>query len=73
MQQGGSPSPFDRNMGTKMAIKAGVWLSEQVQAACNPEGEVYTNDPNSAILLGVVKKAYNYGPVTELKKEADFK
>ena len=22
MQQGGSPSPFDRNMGTKMAIKA---------------------------------------------------
>lgn len=36
--QGGRPSPFDRNMGTKMAAKCVEILVEQVQAAKQPDG-----------------------------------
>lgn len=31
MQQGGSPTPFDRNLGTKMGSKAVEWFSEQLK------------------------------------------
>lgn len=31
MQQGGMPSPFDRNFGTKMAAKALHYMSDQIQ------------------------------------------
>lgn len=31
MQQGGMPSPFDRNFGTKMAAKALQYMSDQIQ------------------------------------------
>ena len=30
MQQGGYPSPFDRNFGTKMAAKANLWMIDQI-------------------------------------------
>ncbi|XP_061647844.1 ATP-dependent 6-phosphofructokinase, liver type isoform X2 [Phyllopteryx taeniolatus] len=30
LQQGGSPSPFDRNYGTKLGVKAIQWISEKV-------------------------------------------
>ncbi|KAL8164959.1 UNVERIFIED_CONTAM: hypothetical protein K2H54_019592 [Gekko kuhli] len=30
MQQGGAPSPFDRNFGTKIAAKAVLWLSKKL-------------------------------------------
>uniref|UniRef100_A0A3P9LXJ4 ATP-dependent 6-phosphofructokinase n=1 Tax=Oryzias latipes TaxID=8090 RepID=A0A3P9LXJ4_ORYLA len=30
MQQGGAPSPFDRNFGTKMSAKAMQWLSKKL-------------------------------------------
>lgn len=29
-QQGGRPTPFDRNMGTKMGSKASDWFSERI-------------------------------------------
>lgn len=28
--QGGAPSPFDRNFGTKLGVKAVQWLSERL-------------------------------------------
>ncbi|KAJ7322188.1 hypothetical protein JRQ81_018475 [Phrynocephalus forsythii] len=31
MQQGGAPSPFDRNFGTKISAKAVLWLSKKLQ------------------------------------------
>lgn len=31
MQQGASPSPFDRNFGTKLAAKACEWLTSQLE------------------------------------------
>jgi len=36
--QGGRPSPFDRNMGSRMAIKCAEKLLEQIQASKTPDG-----------------------------------
>ena len=38
MQQGGYPSPFDRNYGTKMAAKGVEWLAEMVERFMDPSG-----------------------------------
>ena len=39
MQQGGRPSPFDRNMGTKMAAKCVEWLCTEVQRHKQEDGK----------------------------------
>lgn len=36
--QGGRPSPFDRNMGSRMAIKCVEKLIEQIQACKTEQG-----------------------------------
>ncbi|KAM3967551.1 ATP-dependent 6-phosphofructokinase isoform 2-T2 [Aphomia sociella] len=65
MQQGGSPTPFDRNMGTKMAAKCLRWLVETLQKGP-------TNTPDSACLLGVVKRQYKFTPLEDLKLQTNF-
>lgn len=30
MLQGGAPSPFDRNFGTKLGVRAIQWISEKM-------------------------------------------
>ncbi|XP_034836312.1 ATP-dependent 6-phosphofructokinase isoform X3 [Maniola hyperantus] len=65
MQQGGSPTPFDRNMGTKMAAKCLHWLVETIQ-----KGPARGAD--SACLLGVVKRQYKFTPLEELKAQTNF-
>jgi 6-phosphofructokinase 1 len=73
MQQGGRPSPFDRNMGTKMAAKCVEWLIQELTAAKQPDGKIYTKEPSSAALLGLIKRASVFSPVQELKDQADFR
>ena len=73
MQQGGSPTPFDRNMGTKLAAKAVEWMVEQLDQAVQPDGSICANKPESAVMLGIVKRYYAYTPVPELKDQTDFK
>lgn len=59
MQQGGYPSPFDRNMGTKMAAKANVWMSEQIAANLKSDGKtVDANGKDTACLLGMRRLHY---------------
>jgi len=38
--QGGRPSPFDRNMGSRMAIKCAEKLLEQIQGSKAVDGTV---------------------------------
>ncbi|GFW04401.1 ATP-dependent 6-phosphofructokinase [Trichonephila clavipes] len=73
MQQGGSPSPFDRNFGTKLAAKAAEWLLKQVEANAQPNNTVVCKAPETAVLLGLVKRQYNFTPVQNLRQETDFK
>ena len=58
MQQGGYPSPFDRNMGTKMAAKAHNWLAEQITSNLSSEGVVKAGNRHSACLLGMRTRHY---------------
>lgn len=72
MQQGGSPTPFDRNLGTKMGAKAVEWFSEQFKKYTKADGRTVTTDPTSAVMLGIVRRQYRFTPFTELIDVTDF-
>ncbi|KAL7851367.1 hypothetical protein AOLI_G00217230 [Acnodon oligacanthus] len=71
MQQGGAPSPFDRNFGTKIAAKAMQWISKKLKEFYI-EGRVFAHTEDSACLLGMRRRALVFQPVTQLKEETDF-
>ncbi|XP_034938454.1 ATP-dependent 6-phosphofructokinase isoform X2 [Chelonus insularis] len=72
MQQGGSPTPFDRNLGTKMGAKAVEWFSTELKKCTNAEGQVIAADSTSAVMLGIIKRQYRYTPLAELVDHTDF-
>ncbi|XP_017891872.1 ATP-dependent 6-phosphofructokinase isoform X1 [Ceratina calcarata] len=72
MQQGGSPTPFDRNLGTKMGSKAVDWFSEQLKKCTNSDGRTSTMDPDSAVMIGIVRRQYRFTPLMELVEVTDF-
>ncbi|KAK3543301.1 hypothetical protein QTP70_014038 [Hemibagrus guttatus] len=71
LQQGGAPSPFDRNFGTKLGVRAVQWLSEKMTATFR-QGSVFANSPDTACVLGLTGKGLTFTPVTELKMQTDF-
>lgn len=72
MQQGGSPTPFDRNMGTKQAAKTVEWMIEQLKKYTREDGTVFADSPDTAVMMGVVRRQYRFTPLLELKKETNF-
>ncbi|KAH8269454.1 hypothetical protein KR018_003383, partial [Drosophila ironensis] len=72
MQQGGSPTPFDRNMGTKMAAKCVDWLATQIKANIDANGVVNCKSPETATLLGIVSRQYRFSPLVDLIGETNF-
>nr|CAI5832859.1 unnamed protein product [Callosobruchus analis] len=72
MQQGDSPTPFDRNLGTKMAAKAVDWMVCQLKNNMDKDGNVNCTDPNTACLLGIVKRQYKCTSLAELKEQSNF-
>ncbi|XP_966779.1 ATP-dependent 6-phosphofructokinase isoform X3 [Tribolium castaneum] len=72
MQQGGSPTPFDRNVGTKMASKAVEWMINQLKSNMSSDGSVSCSSQDSVVLLGIVKRQYKFTPVAELKEQTNF-
>uniref|UniRef100_A0A9J8C4X7 ATP-dependent 6-phosphofructokinase n=1 Tax=Cyprinus carpio carpio TaxID=630221 RepID=A0A9J8C4X7_CYPCA len=73
MQQGGSPSPFDRNFGTKISAKAMQWISKKLKECYREDdGHVFANTEDSACLLGMRRRALVFQPVIQLKDETDF-
>uniref|UniRef100_A0A8C6LZ62 6-phosphofructokinase n=1 Tax=Nothobranchius furzeri TaxID=105023 RepID=A0A8C6LZ62_NOTFU len=71
MQQGGTPSPFDRNFGTKMGMKSVLWLTDKLKE-CYRHGRIFANSKDSACVLGMRKRALVFQPLAELKNETDF-
>ncbi|KAK3551720.1 hypothetical protein QTP70_023245 [Hemibagrus guttatus] len=71
MQQGGAPSPFDRNFGTKISAKAMQWISKKLNE-CYRQGRVFANTEDSACLLGMRRRNLIFQPVVQLKDETDF-
>ncbi|XP_018613258.1 ATP-dependent 6-phosphofructokinase, platelet type-like isoform X3 [Scleropages formosus] len=73
MQQGGAPSPFDRNFGTKIAAKAMQWISKKLKESYRQdEGRVFANTEDSCCLLGMRRRALVFQPVVQLKDQTDF-
>uniref|UniRef100_A0A8C2N9U9 ATP-dependent 6-phosphofructokinase n=1 Tax=Capra hircus TaxID=9925 RepID=A0A8C2N9U9_CAPHI len=71
MQQGGSPTPFDRNFATKMGAKAMNWMSGKIKESYR-NGRIFANTPDSGCVLGMRKRALVFQPVTELQEQTDF-
>ncbi|XP_075896310.1 ATP-dependent 6-phosphofructokinase, liver type [Nelusetta ayraudi] len=71
LQQGGAPSPFDRNFGTKLGVRAIQWLSEKMSENFRDD-HVFANSPDTACVLGLNRKVISFTPVTELKAATDF-
>ncbi|XP_030623092.1 ATP-dependent 6-phosphofructokinase, platelet type isoform X5 [Chanos chanos] len=71
MQQGGAPSPFDRNFGTKISAKAMQWISKKLNETYR-QGRVFANTEDSACLLGMRRRALIFQPVVQLRDETDF-
>ncbi|CAI9569532.1 unnamed protein product [Staurois parvus] len=72
MQQGGAPSPFDRNFGTKISAKAIQWISRKLKE-CYRKGRVFANTEDTVCLLGMRRRALVFQPVMQLRDETDFK
>ncbi|XP_070784327.1 ATP-dependent 6-phosphofructokinase, platelet type isoform X5 [Enoplosus armatus] len=71
MQQGGAPSPFDRNFGTKISAKAMQWVTKKLVETFR-QGRVFANTEDSCCLLGMRRRALVFQPVVQLKEETDF-
>ncbi|XP_068085578.1 ATP-dependent 6-phosphofructokinase isoform X2 [Anabrus simplex] len=72
MQQGGSPTPFDRNLGTKMAAQTVSYMVGLLKDAVKDDGTVNISTPESAVMVGIMKRQYKFSPLEELKKVTDF-
>ncbi|GAB1297902.1 ATP-dependent 6-phosphofructokinase [Apodemus speciosus] len=70
MQQGGAPSPFDRNFGTKISARAMDWITAKLKGS-QGTGKKFVSD-DSICVLGICKRDFLFQPVAELKKETDF-
>lgn len=71
-QQGGTPSPFDRNQGTKMSAKATHWILDQISKNLSPDGTVSATTEESACILCLQQHAYKFIPIHTLVEETDF-
>ncbi|XP_051050744.1 ATP-dependent 6-phosphofructokinase, platelet type isoform X2 [Phodopus roborovskii] len=70
MQQGGAPSPFDRNFGTKISARAMDWITEKLKGS-QGTGKKYVSD-DSICVLGISKRDLLFQPVVELREKADL-
>ncbi|KAM6216188.1 LOW QUALITY PROTEIN: ATP-dependent 6-phosphofructokinase, platelet type [Rhynchocyon petersi] len=70
MQQGGAPSPFDRNFGTKLSARAMQWITAKLKESPVPGKRFATDD--SVCVLGISKRNLIFQPVAELLKDTDF-
>jgi 6-phosphofructokinase 1 len=70
MQQGGVPSPFDRNLGLKLASKS---LNHIISCLEGSKEQNYkVNTPESACVIGIRRKQITFTPVEELAADTDF-
>ena len=72
LQQGGSPSPYDRILGAKMGSKAATFIMEQVQKNTLADGQLQATSCESAAILGILGQSYSFSPLALLEKRTDF-
>lgn len=67
IQQGGSPSPFDRILSIKMAARAVEWLVKTALASRQESGEVVADKPDSCTILGLLERQVAFTPVDSVR------
>ena len=73
LQQGIYPSPYDRIYGAKISSKASEKMIELTEKYYK-DGTVDTGeDPETALMVGVIGKSYAYTPLQKLKTATNFK
>ena len=74
LQQGDSPSPYDRILGTKYAAHAVDYFLKQMEECLVGEegGELRPNTPQSACMVGVRGTSMVTTPLCDLIEETDF-
>lgn len=72
LQQGGSPSPYDRILGIKMGSKAVNFMLEQVPKNKLTNGQLRATSRESAAILGILGQNYTFSPLALLAKRTDF-
>jgi len=65
---GGAPSPFDRNMGTKLAATTVEWMT----AILDQNDPSVLSSSESAVVLGIVARHKTLTPITDLVDVTDF-
>ncbi|KAI3385035.1 hypothetical protein SNEBB_005683 [Seison nebaliae] len=72
-QQGGMPSPFDRNLGLKFATKS-LWRMQEFLEGTkvDKDGMIQINKKDSACVVGLVTKQITFTPVEDLVPNSDF-
>uniref|UniRef100_A0A8C9UWG6 ATP-dependent 6-phosphofructokinase n=1 Tax=Spermophilus dauricus TaxID=99837 RepID=A0A8C9UWG6_SPEDA len=70
MQQGGVPSPFDRNFGTKISARAMQWITTKLKESYGKGKKCVSDD--YICVLGISKRNVLFQPVADLKEETDF-
>lgn len=56
-----------------MAAKATDWLLTQLKANKQADGTITCTGPDTAVLMGLVRRQYLFTPVQSLKQETNFK
>lgn len=71
IQQGWSPSPFDRKLAVRFAMKGLEWMMQQVEKY-GRNGRVKTDATDTVVLIGLCNGHYKITPINELKDKADI-
>lgn len=72
IQQGDTPTSFDRSLGVKLGAKAIDWLYDNLDKFKNGAGKICTQLPESVMVIGLFGDQYCYTPMEELVPYIDF-
>lgn len=72
IQQGDTPTSFDRSLGVKLGAKAVEWFYDNIAKFKNSDGKICTELPESVMVIGLFGDQYCYTPLEELIPYIDF-
>jgi 6-phosphofructokinase 1 len=55
-----------------MGAKAVEWFTEQLKKNTGADGQSISNTPESAVMLGIVRRQYRFTPFVKLIENTDF-
>jgi len=72
LQQGNSPSPFDRVYAARLGCAACNFIEQSLLDNCDADGTVCAADASSAVIIGLQGSKQTFTPVETLVEGTDF-